>query len=186
MFVNCFTALCWKALEKFKCFHNSVFQTPSSSFLIHSWQFSLPNKRQIWHRRNKQAQQRRKLFSVPTSWRIATTFSTALRSEVGWAREVFPLITVYINVWKPPTSFLWVFFFFSFKFWEGSWEMKGGSTRIFEKPQQCFSTPFNFTSMGWFQTHLEMKASDPLPGNTLEVYISPESSVRLVICQASH
>lgn len=97
--------------------------------------------------------QRRKLFSVPTSWRIATTFSTALRSEVGWAREVFPLITVYINIWKTPTSFL--VFFFSFKFWEGYWEMKGGSTRIFEKPQQCFSTPFSFTSMGWFQTHLE-------------------------------
>lgn len=42
--------------------------TIAQSFLIHSWQFSLPNKGQIWHRRNKQAQQRRKLFSVPTSW----------------------------------------------------------------------------------------------------------------------
>lgn len=41
--------------------------TIAQSFLIHFWQFSLPNKRQIWHRRNKQAQQRRKLFTVPTS-----------------------------------------------------------------------------------------------------------------------
>lgn len=80
MFANCFTTLYRKALEKFKHFHNSVFQMPIiQRFLIHSWQFSLPNERQIWHRRNKQqAQQRRKPFSVPTTQRIATRFSATL------------------------------------------------------------------------------------------------------------
>lgn len=80
MFANCFTTLYWKALEKFKHFHNSLFQMPIiQRFLIHSWQFSLPNERQIWHRRNKQqAQQRRKPFSVPTTRRIATRFSATL------------------------------------------------------------------------------------------------------------
>lgn len=64
------------------------------------------------------------------------------------------------NIWKTPASFLWGFFFL---FWEGSWGLKvGGNTRIFEKPQQCFSTLFSFSFLGWFHTHLEMKASKPL------------------------